>query len=67
MAHHHVKRLPVADDAGRLVGIIGRADLLHVFLPRDLTIRQEIMTDVLARPLGRWTPARAPSRSPTDG
>ncbi|AZS69841.1 inosine-5'-monophosphate dehydrogenase [Streptomyces lydicus] len=52
MAHHHVKRLPVVDDAGRLVGIVSRADLLHVFLRRDLTIRQEITTDALTRTLG---------------
>ncbi|AWN30580.1 MULTISPECIES: CBS domain-containing protein [unclassified Streptomyces] len=52
MAHHHVKRLPVVDEAGRLVGIVSRGDLLHVFLRRDLTIRQEIMADALTRTLG---------------
>jgi CBS domain-containing protein len=52
MARHHVKRLPVVDDAGRLVGILGRADLLHVFLRGDVTIREEITTDVLTRTLG---------------
>ncbi|GGS23261.1 hypothetical protein GCM10010269_72670 [Streptomyces humidus] len=52
MARHHVKRLPVVDDAGRLAGIVSRGDLLHVFLRRDLTIREEITTDVLTRTLG---------------
>ncbi|MFI0789898.1 CBS domain-containing protein [Streptomyces lydicus] len=52
MAHHHVKRLPVVDEAGRLVGVVSRADLLHVFLRRDLAIREEIMTEVLTRALG---------------
>ncbi|MGW5114252.1 CBS domain-containing protein [Streptomyces noursei] len=52
MAHHRVKRLPVVDDVGRLVGIVSRADLLRVFLRRDLTIREEITTDVLTRALG---------------
>ncbi|MDT0470026.1 CBS domain-containing protein [Streptomyces gibsoniae] len=52
MARHHVKRLPVVDDAGRLMGILSRADLLRVFLRRDITIREEIMTDVLTRTLG---------------
>ncbi|MFI7300987.1 CBS domain-containing protein [Streptomyces sp. NPDC050121] len=52
MARHHVKRLPVVDDAGRLVGLVSRGDLVHVFLRRDLTIREEITTDVLARTLG---------------
>jgi CBS domain-containing protein len=52
MDRHHVKRLPVVDDAGRLVGIVSRGDLVHVFLRRDLTIREEITTDVLTRTLG---------------
>jgi CBS domain-containing protein len=52
MARHHVKRLPVVDDTDRLVGIVSRGDLLHVFLRRDLTIREEITTDVLTRTLG---------------
>ncbi|MFI1165474.1 CBS domain-containing protein [Streptomyces sp. NPDC020801] len=52
MAHHHVKRLPVVDDAGRLVGIVSRGDLLGVFLRRDPEIRAEITTDVLSRTLG---------------
>lgn len=52
MARHHVKRLPVADDAGRLVGIVSRSDLLRVFLRRDLTICEEITTDILTRTLG---------------
>ncbi|MCX4458913.1 CBS domain-containing protein [Streptomyces sp. NBC_01340] len=52
MAQHHVKRLPVVDDADRLLGIVSRGDLVHVFLRRDLTIREEITTDVLTRTLG---------------
>ncbi|MGV9249843.1 CBS domain-containing protein [Streptomyces sp. NPDC003697] len=52
MARHHVKRLPVIDDAGRLVGIVSRTDLLRVFLRRDLTIGEEITRDVLTRTLG---------------
>ncbi|MFJ4205692.1 CBS domain-containing protein [Streptomyces sviceus] len=52
MAHHHVKRLPVVDDLGRLVGIVSRDDLLHVFLRRDVAIEEEITTDVLTRTLG---------------
>ncbi|MFH8618678.1 CBS domain-containing protein [Streptomyces sp. NPDC017979] len=42
-----VKRLPVVDDTDRLVGIIGRADVLRVFLRRDEAIREEIQRDVL--------------------
>jgi CBS domain-containing protein len=42
-----VKRLPVVDDAGRLVGIVSRADLLRVFLRTDEAIWREIMDDVI--------------------
>ncbi|MFF1272129.1 CBS domain-containing protein [Streptomyces marokkonensis] len=52
MARHHVKRLPVVDDTGRLVGIVSRTDLLRVFLRRDLTVGEEITTDILTRTLG---------------
>ncbi|MDF3292591.1 CBS domain-containing protein [Streptomyces silvisoli] len=52
MARHHVKRLPVVDDGDRLVGIVSRADLLHVFLRRDVAIREEISAEVLSRTLG---------------
>ncbi|MGW2744116.1 CBS domain-containing protein [Streptomyces sp. NPDC001450] len=52
MARHHVKRLPVVDDADRMVGIISRADLIQVFLRRDATIYEEITTEVLTRTLG---------------
>jgi CBS domain-containing protein len=42
-----VKRLPVVDQAGRLVGIVSRADLLKVFTRTDEAIRREIMQDVV--------------------
>jgi CBS domain-containing protein len=42
-----VKRLPVVDEAGRLVGIVSRADLLKVFTRTDEAIRREIMQDVI--------------------
>jgi CBS domain-containing protein len=43
-----VKRLPVVDLAGRLVGIISRTDILAVFDRTDAEIREEIMTQVIA-------------------
>ena len=52
MDHHGVKRLPVVDDTGRLVGIVSRSDLLRIFLRRDHLIREEISGDILARTLG---------------
>jgi CBS domain-containing protein len=47
MDHHHVKRLPVIDEAGVLVGIVTRSDLLRVFLRPDGAIHQEVVHDVL--------------------
>lgn len=41
-----VKRLPVVDDEGRLVGIVAPRDLLKVFLRPDDDIRQEILDEV---------------------
>lgn len=52
MDHGHVKRLPVVDETGRLVGIVSRADLLRVFLRRDHLIREEISGDILDRTMG---------------
>jgi CBS-domain-containing membrane protein len=66
MAHHDVTRLPVVDNADRMLGIISRADLIHVFLRRDVTIYEEITTEVLTRTLG-LDPPRSQSGSPTAG
>jgi CBS domain-containing protein len=42
-----VKRLPVVDEAGRLVGIVSRADLLKVFTRPDESIRSQIISEVI--------------------
>jgi CBS domain-containing protein len=42
-----LKRLPVIDEAGRLVGIISRTDLLAVFDRPDEEIRREILDEVI--------------------
>ncbi len=47
MYDRRVKRLPVTDADGRLVGIISRADVLSVFDRTDAAIRHEITHDVL--------------------
>lgn len=52
METQNVKRLPVVDEADRLLGIVSRGDLLRVFLRRDDAIREEITGDVLQRTLG---------------
>ncbi len=51
MDKHRVKRLPVVDEVGRLVGIVSRRDLLEVFLRHDAAIRDEINHDVLGQTL----------------
>ncbi|GHG21404.1 CBS domain-containing protein [Streptomyces zaomyceticus] len=48
MQRKAVKRLPVTDETGRLVGIISRSDLSRPFLRSDTAIRDEIEHDVLA-------------------
>jgi CBS domain-containing protein len=43
MYRHGVKRLPVIDEAGVLVGIVSRGDLLKAYLRDDRDIRREIL------------------------
>lgn len=47
MHKHRVKRLPVVDQSGKLVGIVSRSDLLSVFLRTDAEIKDEIEKRVL--------------------
>jgi CBS-domain-containing membrane protein len=51
MDREHVKRLVVADDLGRLVGIVSRSDLLKVHLRPDEDIRRDVIDEVLKRVL----------------
>ncbi len=44
-----IRRMPVVDDLGRLVGIVSRGDLLKVYLRPDGELRREIVSDVLGR------------------
>jgi CBS domain-containing protein len=48
---HQIKRLPVVDPAGPLLGIVSRADLLKVFLRGDDQIAREVRQEVLLRAL----------------
>lgn len=52
MYRHKVKRLPVVDETGKLVGIVSRSDLLRPFLRSDGAISDEIYHDVLRETLG---------------
>jgi CBS domain-containing protein len=46
-----VKRLPVVDDQGQLIGIVTRADLVRAFVRSDEEIAKEIREDVIRRAL----------------
>ena len=49
MDTERVKRLPVVDAEGRLVGIVSRSDLLRPYLRSDDDIREEVTQGVLLR------------------
>lgn len=65
MYAENVKRLPVIDDLGRLVGIVSRGDLLRVHLRPDDDIRAEIADEVLVRMM--WLQSGTVDVSVTDG
>ena len=47
MYSRKVKRLPVVDDDGHLVGIVTRTDVLGVFSRPDAEIRRDIVENVI--------------------
>jgi CBS domain-containing protein len=47
-----VKRVPVTDAAGRLVGIVSRADVLSVFSRTGEEIREQIVAEVIGGEFG---------------
>jgi CBS domain-containing protein len=52
MTGNRVKRLPVLDRDGSLVGVISRGDLVRSFLRSDADIRRAVINDVLVE--GMW-------------
>jgi CBS domain-containing protein len=50
MSTHHVKRLPVVDPEGKLVGLVSRRDLLSAFLVPDADVARQVR-EVLAEAL----------------
>ncbi|GII03302.1 CBS domain-containing protein [Planobispora takensis] len=65
LAKHGIKRLPVVDGAGRLVGVVSRADLLTIFLRPDERIRREVIEEIIVRTL--WEDPRKISVDVRDG
>jgi CBS domain-containing protein len=49
MEQERIKRLPVVDGDGQLIGIVARRDLLRPYLRADAAIRQDIEYQVLER------------------
>ncbi|MEU6809910.1 CBS domain-containing protein [Streptomyces sp. NPDC046831] len=52
MEEHRIKRLPVVDGLGRLIGVISRSDLVQLWLRRDRAIQEEIVEEILVGTLG---------------
>jgi CBS domain-containing protein len=52
MQSHRVKQLPVVDGAGRLRGIVSRADVLTVFERPDAEIRDEVVKGIIVAEYG---------------
>lgn len=65
MARESVKRLPVVDGHGVLMGIVSRADLLKVFLRSDEDLAEEIRRTVVGTLFA--APARDLQVTVTDG
>ncbi len=51
MAGHDVKRLPVVDSDGQVLGVLSRADIVAAFTRPDEVIEDEIREDVIRRVL----------------
>ncbi|WP_416979332.1 CBS domain-containing protein [Streptomyces sp. T028] len=48
MGTKHVKRLPVVDGDGRLIGVVSRCDILKGFLRSDTAIQREVRHEVVS-------------------
>ena len=65
MHDRRLKRLPVVDDDGNLIGIVTRSDLLRVFLRPDSLIREDVVEGVIGRTL--WMDPNSIEVRVTDG
>ena len=51
MGKHKVRRLPVTDETGRMVGVVSRADLMRHYTRSDDAIQHDVMHHVLLHTL----------------
>ncbi|MFG1928839.1 CBS domain-containing protein [Cryptosporangium sp. NPDC048952] len=51
MEKYKVKRMPVVNDTGELVGIVSRGDLIRLFVRSDAAIQEEVAHEVVGRVL----------------
>jgi CBS domain-containing protein len=65
MSDEAVKRLPVLDEHGRLLGIISRGDLLKAFVRSDDDIREDVLGEVFVHLL--WADPTQVEVKVTDG
>lgn len=49
MARGHLKRLPVVDAEGHLIGVVSRSDLLKIYLRPDADIAEEVRSELVAQ------------------
>lgn len=55
MGRGHLKRLPVVDDDGRLVGVVSRGDLLKVYLRSDAELAEDVRRELLTHLIPKGT------------
>jgi CBS-domain-containing membrane protein len=65
MQEEHIKRLPVLDEMGSLIGIVSRRDLLKMYLRPDHEVRDEVIEGVLRQLL--WIDPLTVQVEVTDG
>lgn len=49
MSRRNIKRLPVVDEEGKLLGVISRADVVNAFTKPDEVIEDEVREDIIRR------------------
>jgi CBS domain-containing protein len=49
MSRRNIKRLPVLDEEGKLLGVISRADIVNAFTKPDEVIEDEVREDIIRR------------------